>query len=217
MKIRKKIIQSSDRILRSARGKQKKRGPYSPRFDSGGVLSSEREYICDRCGHSSKRKSNLETHWLSHLGKKDFKCSTCHMAFARSQNLKRHELVCGTGPEKAKVKVESVDDNPPNKWVFDITKLPEYEAYTDLNWWKGQDETSKLIPLKTIADGNCLCHAVCQLLTGVQDTNLHLRKGNIHDFCLSFHGVFLSARVFIGLMKFNEFTELFLSTDTHFF
>jgi hypothetical protein len=42
-----------------------------------------------------------------------------------------------------------------------------------LNW---SSTLATLYPIKTIGDGNCLCHAVLSYLIGLQDTNLILRE-----------------------------------------
>jgi len=47
------------------------------------------------------------------------------------------------------------------------------EADKVLNW---HDSLVKLIPIKTTADHNCLCHGVSLSLWGVQDESYHLRK-----------------------------------------
>uniref|UniRef100_A0A8C2YNT1 Tumor necrosis factor alpha-induced protein 3 n=1 Tax=Chinchilla lanigera TaxID=34839 RepID=A0A8C2YNT1_CHILA len=47
------------------------------------------------------------------------------------------------------------------------------ESQKKLNWCR---EVRKLVALKTNGDGNCLMHATCQYMWGVQDTDLVLRK-----------------------------------------
>ncbi|XP_042189604.1 tumor necrosis factor alpha-induced protein 3 [Callorhinchus milii] len=47
------------------------------------------------------------------------------------------------------------------------------EQLRNLNWCR---EVTKLVPLKTNGDGNCLLHATSQFMWGVQDIDLALRK-----------------------------------------
>ena len=48
-----------------------------------------------------------------------------------------------------------------------IDKDISNKIYNQIN----QDTSANLIPIKTIGDGNCLCSAVLQFLTGNQDNN----------------------------------------------
>ena len=53
-----------------------------------------------------------------------------------------------------------------------IDKDISNKIYNQIN----QDTSANLIPIKTIGDGNCLCSAVLQFLTGNQDKNKELRN-----------------------------------------
>ena len=51
----------------------------------------EKNVICDSCGKSFYRESDLKSHiHIVHEGVKDFKCDTCGKLFAKPYNLKRH-------------------------------------------------------------------------------------------------------------------------------
>ncbi|KDQ54359.1 hypothetical protein JAAARDRAFT_60749 [Jaapia argillacea MUCL 33604] len=48
-------------------------------------------FVCEICSRDFTRKSNLETHKLSHLGKKPFRCTECERPFRTKSVLTRHE------------------------------------------------------------------------------------------------------------------------------
>uniref|UniRef100_A0A286X9D3 Tumor necrosis factor alpha-induced protein 3 n=1 Tax=Cavia porcellus TaxID=10141 RepID=A0A286X9D3_CAVPO len=60
-----------------------------------------------------------------------------------------------------------------HKALIDRNLQASLESQKKLNWCR---EVRKLVALKTNGDGNCLMHATCQYLWGVQDTDLVLRK-----------------------------------------
>lgn len=60
-----------------------------------------------------------------------------------------------------------------HKALIDRNIQASLESQKKLNWCR---EVRKLVALKTNGDGNCLMHAACQYMWGVQDTDLVLRK-----------------------------------------
>ncbi|XP_032750831.1 tumor necrosis factor alpha-induced protein 3 isoform X1 [Rattus rattus] len=60
-----------------------------------------------------------------------------------------------------------------HKALIDRSVQASLESQKKLNWCR---EVRKLVALKTNGDGNCLMHAACQYMWGVQDTDLVLRK-----------------------------------------
>ncbi|XP_007649359.1 tumor necrosis factor alpha-induced protein 3 isoform X3 [Cricetulus griseus] len=60
-----------------------------------------------------------------------------------------------------------------HKALIDRSVQASLENQKKLNWCR---EVRKLVALKTNGDGNCLMHAACQYMWGVQDTDLVLRK-----------------------------------------
>ncbi|XP_047415050.1 tumor necrosis factor alpha-induced protein 3 isoform X1 [Sciurus carolinensis] len=60
-----------------------------------------------------------------------------------------------------------------HKALIDRSIQASLESQKKLNWCR---EVRKLVALKTNGDGNCLMHAACQYMWGVQDTDLVLRK-----------------------------------------
>ncbi|KFO32234.1 Tumor necrosis factor alpha-induced protein 3 [Fukomys damarensis] len=60
-----------------------------------------------------------------------------------------------------------------HKALIDRNTQASLESQKKLNWCR---EVRKLVALKTNGDGNCLMHAACQYMWGVQDTDLVLRK-----------------------------------------
>uniref|UniRef100_A0A8C5LBR7 ubiquitinyl hydrolase 1 n=1 Tax=Jaculus jaculus TaxID=51337 RepID=A0A8C5LBR7_JACJA len=60
-----------------------------------------------------------------------------------------------------------------HKALIDRNIQASLESQKKLNWCR---EVRKLVALKTNGDGNCLMHATCQYMWGVQDVDLVLRK-----------------------------------------
>lgn len=59
------------------------------------VKKIKKSHICDECGKSFSKSSNLKVHKMAHLGIKPFSCSFdgCNQAFTQRANLNKHELV----------------------------------------------------------------------------------------------------------------------------
>ncbi|XP_049770321.1 zinc finger protein 708-like isoform X1 [Schistocerca cancellata] len=65
------------------------------------VVSANRTHKCDICGKSFARSRNLKTHELLHTGKKPHKCGICDKSFVALDTLKKHALIhTGKKPHK---------------------------------------------------------------------------------------------------------------------
>ncbi|XP_077002579.1 zinc finger protein 92 homolog [Tamandua tetradactyla] len=57
------------------------------------IHSSEKPYECPECGKLFRRSFALLEHQRIHSGEKPYKCSTCGKTFTRSSNLIKHQIV----------------------------------------------------------------------------------------------------------------------------
>ena len=62
--------------------------------DINTVHKGERPYKCEYCDHSSKCKSDLNSHIKDiHKGNKDHKCEYCGKGFAQAGSMKKHIIL----------------------------------------------------------------------------------------------------------------------------
>ncbi|KAJ7476142.1 hypothetical protein FB451DRAFT_1088199, partial [Mycena latifolia] len=70
-------------------------------------------YKCDVCGADFTAKHNLKNHQNSHIGLRNYACSTCGQVFGTSGVQKRHERKCAKpGPYSSPVSPRGA---PPNR------------------------------------------------------------------------------------------------------
>ncbi|KAM8895977.1 zinc finger protein 92 homolog [Lycaon pictus] len=55
--------------------------------------AAERRYLCQQCGRSFTRSSNLIKHRVVHSGEKPYACPECGKTFTRSSNLIKHQVI----------------------------------------------------------------------------------------------------------------------------
>lgn len=61
-----------------------------PRPEGGLDNSSLRPHVCQYCGYSFCRPSQLATHVRIHTGEKPYRCTVCSYSAAQKGNMRRH-------------------------------------------------------------------------------------------------------------------------------